>query len=198
MTAKNIMVQPTKPRHTLEDTGEGLRIVIPTREKWYFINPKIIALVGTLILIKTLLDAFIFHPYESVTPLGEYIVIFNTIPNEIKGVLALFGVMAISFVLVISWHIFGREVIEVSSQALICKRELFSVGNPKKYSAKNIKDMRISPFQSRSFIQVGPLAFDYGAKTIRIGGGIDEAEAKQILAAIVARFPQYAAEGAAG
>ena len=35
------------------------------------------------------------------------------------------------------------------------------------------------------------LAFDYGAKTIRFGRGIDEAEATQLLERIIAKFPQY-------
>ncbi len=38
---------------------------------------------------------------------------------------------------------------------------------------------------------VGTLAFDYGAKTFRFGAGIDEAEAKQIVAEIQNKFPQY-------
>ena len=38
----------------------------------------------------------------------------------------------------------------------------------------------------------GPLAFDYGAKTIRFGSGVDEAEARVILASIRTRFPELA------
>jgi hypothetical protein len=37
----------------------------------------------------------------------------------------------------------------------------------------------------------GLLAFDYGSKTIRFGGGIEEAESKQVLSEITTRFPQY-------
>jgi hypothetical protein len=40
------------------------------------------------------------------------------------------------------------------------------------------------PFQGR-------IAFNYGKKSIRFGENIDEAEAKQIVAAIQRRFPQY-------
>ena len=35
----------------------------------------------------------------------------------------------------------------------------------------------------------GLVAFDYGAKTFRVGAGIDEAEAKRIVDALRARMP---------
>jgi hypothetical protein len=38
---------------------------------------------------------------------------------------------------------------------------------------------------------IGAVAFDYGAATFRFGAGIDEAEAKQIVAEIQQKFPQY-------
>jgi hypothetical protein len=38
------------------------------------------------------------------------------------------------------------------------------------------------------------IAFDYGSQTVRFGAGAGEAEAKQILEKIVARFPQYRAD----
>jgi hypothetical protein len=47
---------------------------------------------------------------------------------------------------------------------------------------------RGDPFGSRS----GSLAFDYGAKTIRFGSGVDAAEAKYILSKIVAAKPALA------
>jgi hypothetical protein len=37
----------------------------------------------------------------------------------------------------------------------------------------------------------GLLAFDYGSRTFRFGGGVDEAESKQILDEILTHFPQY-------
>ncbi len=37
----------------------------------------------------------------------------------------------------------------------------------------------------------GLIAFDYGARTFRIGSGVDEAEAKQVILIIQQRFPQY-------
>jgi hypothetical protein len=42
------------------------------------------------------------------------------------------------------------------------------------------------------FSNSGALAFDYGARTIRIGTGIDEAEAAMLIDAIARRFPQLA------
>ena len=38
---------------------------------------------------------------------------------------------------------------------------------------------------------VGNISFDYGAKTFKFAGGVEEAEAKQIIAEIQQKFPQY-------
>ena len=104
------------------------------------------------------------------------------------------------------WIMAGFQEIGITPEALVFQRKIFSWGRPKEYSAEHIKDLRVSPdIFSGGWgkgmdigLYGGLLAFDYGVKTVRIVAGIDEAEAKQILAAIVARFPQYAAEGAAG
>jgi hypothetical protein len=77
------------------------------------------------------------------------------------------------------------------------------LGFPREYSAEHIKALRISTNMNANDIfgwsragrfyglGGGFIAFDYGSKTINIGSGIDEAEAKQILAEITQRFPLY-------
>ncbi|MDH5507992.1 MAG: hypothetical protein OEZ02_12295 [Anaerolineae bacterium] len=210
MTAKNIMVQPTKPRHTLEDTGEGLRVVIPSRKRWYLIILQIVTLVVGImfwfwIVDLTLMIGFGFSPrfvnvYSSVAPISSGVLL-----GIFLALIALAlqcGFMAYA----ILWQIVGQEIIEVNPKSLVSLRRVYSFGRSNEYLAQDIKGMRVSPFMPRlidwkgSFYELGLtgglIAFDYGARTIRIGGGIDEAEAKQILAAIVARYPQYAAEGA--
>lgn len=101
------------------------------------------------------------------------------------------------------WMLVGKEKIEISTYSIISRHQVFGLGRSKEYLAEHIQDLRALPTvgypgfgwgsQRASFwgFQDGMLAFDYGAKTFRLAGGIDEAEAKQILAAIQQRFPQY-------
>jgi hypothetical protein len=107
----------------------------------------------------------------------------------------------------IAWQISGKEIVEVTAQSITIRRVALGLSSPKEYSANDIKDLRVSssnmnlnhpmliwnntssyPWQNNN---IGSLAFDYGARTFRFGGGVDEAEAKQILAEIQQKYPQY-------
>ena len=62
----------------------------------------------------------------------------------------------------------------------------------------HISNLRVSPqpfnpFNFSASLQFwgvggGAIAFDYGARTYRFGGGVDEAEANQIIATIKERY----------
>jgi hypothetical protein len=106
-------------------------------------------------------------------------------------------------IFVLAWQLFGREVIKVSSQAIVTDRVVLGFGRPKEYSAQHIKSLRLSAAVNANDmygwsraeqlygLTGGRVAFDYGFKTIHFGIGVDEAEAKQIIAEITQRFPQY-------
>ena len=75
---------------------------------------------------------------------------------------------------------------------------LFGLPLRKEYDLQHVRNLRVVPFDASiwsgrdSFggMRGGPLAFDYGAKTVRFGTGIDEAEARMILDSIRTRFPE--------
>jgi hypothetical protein len=105
------------------------------------------------------------------------------------------------------WNVAGRELIEVRVGSVRLSRQVLGWGRARDYVAEHIQDLRVSP-QTRSswlgwqhsgspFALSGQLAFDYGARTIRFGDA-DEAEARQILAEIGQRFPQYRPRATAG
>ena len=88
-------------------------------------------------------------------------------------------------------------------RSVVSRYQLLGFSLPKEYLAAHIHDLRVlptvvepeggwgirrSPMKLASFND-GVIAFDYGAKTVRIAGGIDEAEGKQIIALIQQRFP---------
>jgi hypothetical protein len=95
--------------------------------------------------------------------------------------------------LVISWNLAGREVVRVTPGELVLRKEVFGLGSPREFDRSQVADLRVAPLVYNPWdwnagLAVwglgGTLAFDYGAKTYRFGIGLDEAEAKMILAAI--------------
>lgn len=105
------------------------------------------------------------------------------------------------------WLISGREIVEVTTQSITIHRVALGLGPSKVFSGTQIKDLRVSPsnmnfdhpilmiydtyYFPSHHVDIGTLAFDYGAETFKFGGGVNEAEAKQILAEIQQKYPQY-------
>jgi hypothetical protein len=123
---------------------------------------------------------------------------------------------------VLLWTLFGREIIELRHDALVHRRSLLGLGRTRAYDLGAVKDLRLAPTSWRigelSFSKLldgkgpkpdfhragefwgvsgGPIAFDYGARTIRCGAGVDEAEAKIILAELQRWNPRLHVVGAA-
>lgn len=107
------------------------------------------------------------------------------------------GVFAIAMAL---WNLAGRERVIVQNDRFSIRREAFGIGYGKHYEMSAVKDVRVveSAVNSGYFgmrsrdpfgIMGGPLAFDYGAKTVYFGAGIDAAEAKYLLSRLRAAKP---------
>lgn len=100
------------------------------------------------------------------------------------------------------WQVAGKEIIQVSTSSISRRRALFRFGATKEFGLAHVRNLRIAPPQgfnpfdftaAGSFwgISGGTIAFDYGAKTFRVGQGLDEAEAQSIVRKIkeVVRIP---------
>ena len=96
------------------------------------------------------------------------------------------------------WMIGGREHVELRSGQLVQRFVLFGLSRSRAYDIGHVKNVRVSPeiltassmntaWRSWSFVG-GMIAFDYGAKTIRIAGSIEEAEAATIVRRIEERY----------
>ena len=113
------------------------------------------------------------------------------------GIWAAFSTLAIYSWL---WQVTGKEVIQVSRQSIVIDQVVLGFSRSKEYLAKYIRNLRVSPLQMspwgwpNTFLRLpgGMLAFDAGPKTFHFAEGVDEAEAKQIVAMIKARFPALA------
>lgn len=95
------------------------------------------------------------------------------------------------------WSLVGRERVLLTPSRLSIRRELFGFGRVHEYAREHIRDVRVSPTPYSPFdfsaglrfwgIGGGIIAFDHGAATVRFGAGLDESEAKSIVAQFVAR-----------
>ena len=100
------------------------------------------------------------------------------------------------------WQLTGKEEIEVTSYSITLSIIVILFRRSKEYVSEHTLDLRVSPMgmnemykwpRSLAFYGIGGgiIVFDYGAGTIRVGSGIDEAEGKQIIAEIQQKYPQY-------
>ena len=107
------------------------------------------------------------------------------------------GAAAIYFWL---WNAAGHEIISLTPTGLTVRRDILGFGRSKEYDLPSIKNLRIVPtlvipnfnYAAQSF-PGGTIAFDYGAKTFRFGGGLDEAEASHLIDVLKSRYPFDAA-----
>jgi hypothetical protein len=99
------------------------------------------------------------------------------------------------------WQISGRERLIISPMSLKWSREIFQFGWPKEYEGAHVKNLRLRTGGSGIFgfsygaefwgLGGGPIAFDYGSKTVNVGSGLHEPEAKSLIQQIGNRFPQF-------
>lgn len=101
-------------------------------------------------------------------------------------------------VLTLLWLLVGRERVTIAGDALAIRREACGLGWTRRYELASARNLRVSdgapydlplamrdPYGWRS----GPFAFDYGARTIKFGAGLDVAEARTVLARFLAAKP---------
>jgi hypothetical protein len=122
------------------------------------------------------------------------------------------------------WLTTGREIIELRPDAIVLRRTILGLGPARFYDIMQVRDLRLGPegyrifdsnffsrlFDSRKHRQLdyarageawgwggGPIVFDYGARTVRCGASLDEAEAKLIIERFRQRNVRLRVEGAA-
>src|SRR5262249_5244720 len=99
-------------------------------------------------------------------------------------------------------NVAGREVVTLSPGTLSLRRQVLGFGRTREFELAHVRDLRVVPLAlspwflwwGMSFWGLGPgsLSFDYGAKTYRFAAGLDEAEAKLLLAELQRHLPAAA------
>jgi hypothetical protein len=167
------------------DTPVGLVINIPAAKNWFVI-----------LFVGFWLCGWAF---------GEVSVIHELATGKARGGVSLFmigwlgawtvgGCAAISFWL---WSIAGHEIVSLTPTSLAIRRDILGFGWSREYDLPSVKNLRIDTTDVNSRFNRGfspqmrfggTIAFDYGAKTFRFGGGVDEAEASQLIELLKSRY----------
>ena len=183
-------IKPTQPRHKVQQLNDGIQIVLPSKKNFFLIIWFVLGLAmwlymtGSVVYITSLL----------IIGLGSN-----------NGMWIFIGFLAFILLFLVSlgayviysllWQFTGKEIIIVKNDVLRISRQVFNWNKFLEYSIRSVSDLRAStPQQSVLFTSIkifknisgqnGMIAFDYGAKTVRFGFEIDEAEAKQIVSVL--------------
>jgi hypothetical protein len=162
------VISPYPMRSTISQEAGALRISIPMRKKPFLILFLLVWLgawtVAGISTGRQLLHQFV--PFNGFWMCGWAL-----------------GEVMVTYVLV--RMLGGRDIVQVANGIVEIRKEAFGLGFSKQYSPQEIRDLRFLPEAgSGRGHSESSIAFDYGAKTIKFGDGIDESEAKQLIGRI--------------
>lgn len=181
-----MLVRPENGRAKIHELGKEIRIIIPSRKNWFTILFMGFWLCGWAV--------------------GEFSVPLVILSDDAPGGMDIFliawlvawtvgGILAIRNFL---WNLIGHEEIIISSNTISIARKIAGIGRNKEYLLSEAKRFRVSLGRSSPWanagrsldfwgLKQGRIKFDYGMKTIRFAGPIDEAEATNILELLKSR-----------
>jgi len=185
-----MVVNPPLPKHKTEDLGDKLIISMPSRKILPFI---LVFGIWSLfwLSMEIGLIAAIFTPSKyNILSVSLFIIWF--IFWNLLGAFLLYNLF---------WQLIGKEEIRITSQSITISQVILGYKRSKEYLAEHMKEFGIARatmhelmFRREGFpigSNLGMISFDYGARTFKFAGSIEEAEAKQIIAEIQQKFPQY-------
>ena len=177
-----MVLESASPKHRTENLGDTLIISMPSRKKLGFI-----LVLGICNLTWILLEFLI-------------ITLFPYILSRESNLLFLivWSVLGIFVIYPLAWQLFGREEVQITNQFIKISKVVFGFKRSKEYPGNQINDLRLTPFDKndpRNGTNLGSIYFNYDARTtfkyVTFAGSVDDAEARQIIAEIQQKFPQY-------
>ena len=182
-----MLVEPSKPRYTIRSEAGVVTVACPPRRNWLLLLFLIAWLGGWTIGGISAFTA-VTKPSAHQAFMGFWLIGW--------------AVGEICVLAVVLWQLAGLEELSIVHGNLIQRVSIAGLGRNREFSGTEIRNLRVSrPLLSawideRSFVPptfgsgYGAIAFDYGAKTYRIGAGLDEAEARQIVATLSKQNPR--------
>jgi len=187
-------IQPYPARSTIEEFGSTLEIRVPP-SGFGCVSAFILAwlsfwLFGGIMIAREMLGQFL-PGYPGSLPL-------NGPPSTAGG--TIFGLVWLGFwflcAVLLSYFLlrtlFGHETIRVGDGLLTDEIEIFGFRRKREYSLTEVKFLGVRSQinqSSNGATTTTSLAFDYGARTVRICAGLDAAECRQIAERVGEKFP---------
>lgn len=185
-------------RASINEDNNELQIIIPSKKRIgrLFLNTFLVFLVFSV-------AGFIFITLGPLDKKG-----YDNIFYLMYVILAFLCIMVVSvWIPTCLWIIFGKEIIRANSSVLAIEWKGSIMPYKKEFDAKEIRNLRIkenhlsntSPVERYNFgfgtqyiydlpgKSRGIIFFDYGLKSVSLGMGLDEAEAKYL----VSRLSKY-------
>jgi hypothetical protein len=162
-------------RAEIKHFDSGLKIVIPSAKNAFLI-------IGLLVSPLVTIFGIIF--------LGGIIIFGNIGPAVIILILFLLLWIAIgtfNFV-ILAWNLAGEETLIIDSSEMRTEKTVIGLHFRKAFHTLDMTAFRVishaglrNYYESYYFVNVGRIAFDYGMKTYRVGQGLNEVEARQLI-----------------
>ena len=186
------IVAPGKGRAVIENHGSGLHITIPARAE-----PFTTAFLGIWLIAWAFGEIFV--PYSFLIGLSD-----KPVPVSAKLFVLVWlagwtlgGLYALSIFL---WNVTGKEFIELAATTLTRRKQIPIFSRSKEYAVASITNLRAAAPQAQAFwplainvnmtplsFRDGTLAFDYGRDTHHLASGLDEADARYLIAEMCKR-----------
>lgn len=180
-------VEPSKPRYTIRSEAGVLSIACPPRRNWLL-----------LLFLMAWLGGWTIAGTSTFTEV--------TAPGEHQAFLAFWlvgwAVGELWVLTIVLWQLTGLEKLFIVHGNLIQRVSIAGFGRNREFRGAEVRNLRATTpmlsawMDQRSFVPptfgsgYGAIAFDYGATTYRIGAGLDEAEARQIVATLSKQNPR--------
>ncbi len=184
-------LEPGLPRYQLAHIGDRFEVTIAARRSW----PVLLFLC----LWLTIWSTGFFHGARSVfIGADQAPLVFTCVW---LGAWTMGGLAVLSTIL---WQLVGKERITADHSGIAYRVAIFGIGRTRRYGLEAISNLRavdfsISAFHNQNAMRppffgaiTGPIAFDYGAKAVRIGASLDEAEARSLLIGLREQLPASA------
>jgi hypothetical protein len=203
-----VRIEPSSARYSFQESFNGVRASVPARRNWFTVL-FLLAWLGGWFMGEITAISTIFH-----LKIGLFGDSFKSRPESGGQLFLMFwlagwtlgGAWAIAS---IAWQLFGREIIGIEAGELLYRVEALGIGRTRAFASNQITRLRAVDIDSSSpsrrsswggvpslFGQgVGAVAFDYGARTYRIGATLDEAEARLLIQQMKRWLPESAVAG---
>lgn len=183
-----MQIDPSQPRYQLTQTLEGLQIEIPARRQWLLIIFLSVWMCGWAVGEVTVIRQLTLGDGGE----DDWFLMIWLAGWTVGGAWACLSIL---------WPLFGKELITLGSGGIDYRVQLLGFGRNRSYASTHISGLRPVDFSSSWFGNqammqppffsppIGPIAFDYGADTIRIARSLTEAEARILMATLRQRLP---------